>query len=367
LWTCKFIEEHTGFEVATPSEAQPWCNFVVLVPTVFPSDSSLDKDGSLRKEARPIAMAKSKSKGKTPSSLPSWTSACWSSYRLTISDSKGRKLSVKQCLHDLLPPQSDHPELYAQKAKAIVNADQPVIWLGQDQNGCVSASSIVCGTWCELTVLSGVFSQDELVQVVNGLKPADSLAAFLISQTALKDLAYTARHGAGDLGCFKRASAMFVLNNIEGEISCRWYLPQDLDKKQAKQLLMLKDLIGWTHDSLCVWSVGEDVLIVDDYFYLAGRDKYMILRWSPFSEENCVISFPPKVDPSLCQKASRLVQGQRIWQAYLNEEYGPHEAIWNTDERVVLLQTNASANGTTMSFLRLVEKVLSATMSSATA
>src|SRR5262245_31177450 len=175
-----------AIRAASWEEAQPWCNFVLLAPSVLPPGTTLEAM-TLRPEAPPGRV-----EGAAPDGRPDWSSANRSCFRFEIAGA-GRRLRVKEFLYDWAPAAFDHPSLWKSRNRGFpVGAH--IGWIGLDFRKRPGASLHVERTMTELSVVEGAFSDEELQVICRGLAPAVPRARELIARTSLADLSYAARH-----------------------------------------------------------------------------------------------------------------------------------------------------------------------------
>ncbi len=328
--------------------AQAWVNFTLLQPSDLPADCKLESPGLLRKEVQP-----GRSDG--DSGRAAWTEANPCSYIWTIRG-KNRSLRLKQFLYDWAIPATDHPALHSHADQPFVINDWQVGWIGTDYKQRRGASAMLWGTMCEASIIEGEFSDEELVKLYHGLKPVDALAALTILETPFADVSYWARYPSKLL---KVPIALWQFKRADLEVPYRW-----LDGADRKAQTIFRPFspgtdTGWQLNSIGTFGPEDKPSEVEALYTLGNRDRYLSIHTVPFDEENGLITVPPKLDAHPCKSECRMIGGHRVWHAWIDERYGPHDAIFNTNDQVILVQSNSSASGSVTAFLKLLENILS--------
>ncbi len=145
-------------------EAQAWCNFVLMCPTVLPDDLELAR-AEIRPEAPPGRLSHA-----NQTSRPDWTQSNRAVHR-TEFIGHHRRLRIKQFLYDYAPPAFDHPCLWESENIRPFPVGNLLGWLGTDFRQRQAATVSFDRTTVELSVTEGAFKDMELQSICRGLGP----------------------------------------------------------------------------------------------------------------------------------------------------------------------------------------------------
>src|SRR5262245_59446653 len=324
--------------------AQPWCNFVLLYPSVLPAGLALVKQ-ELRPEAPPP-------EGVSPSDLAA--SGTRSSYRWEYAGG-GRRLRPKQVLYDWTPPAYDHPSSWLTCNRPFPVGER-VGWLGHDYRQLPAASATIDRTTVEASFLAGTFSDEEAHALCRGLQPAVPPARARLLQTRFAELSYQHRHPPAatidvPVGYFDHHRPPRSLRQTAHPASA------------APAALPGHDLVppadfGYALDSVFVFgdpAAPQEV----EYLHAQARSPGHDLRFLVTPSTGAgAIRFPPSVDEQPCWSQLRKVRGRDVYHAYLDERYGQHEAVWQRGPLTIMVIVRPAAWTDTAWFLRLLEQVL---------
>ncbi len=305
------IELDSSLKVIKCHEAQPWCNFVLFETTWLPEGMKI-AEGQLRPES----------------------AAERSTYRCLITD-LNRKLSIKQFLYDWAPPAYDHPSLWRNsKISPIdetpiprsfhVNSD--IAWIGLNFRRQPALSLSIQKTMIEMTAVEGIFTDDELIAICRGLKPADLQIRDRILSTPFSYLCYSNRHS--------KAASDVPLSYWKYTRQKTWSM-NSMPISHALQPIQIPSSYGYSLNS--VFVLGDP--IQETEYYYEHRDlpgSYIRLLVSPYGQKNG-IPYPPRLGDQVCRNRKIRLGDTEIYHAYLAEEVGPHEAVWRHQNSTILL------------------------------
>ena len=329
-------------------EAQDWCNFVLMKPTAFPDDLSLEKT-ELRPEAPPGRRA-----DVAGGQRPDWTQSNRAAHR---SEFVGplRRLRIKQFLYDYAPPAFDHPCLWESTAIRGFPVGDHIGWLGRDFRKLQAASLCFDRTTVELSVTEGTFSDEELQSICRGLRPAVPEARASILQTTLADLSYQSRYREPPIGvpvgywAYKRSESLQVTalraDNVPVHVT-----PFDIAPPED---------YGYRLNTAFVFGNQESPQEVDLVFESeqdAGR--YIRILASP-CEAALGLPFPPALEQRHpCSSRVLSINGKDVYHAYHDERYGQHEAVWQKNGHNIMLIVKPAVWTDTVWFTDLLRKMV---------
>jgi hypothetical protein len=306
---------HMGWE-----EAQLWCNFVLLRVGPLPDDLAVTNT-EMRPEAPP---GRRVADDQTP--RPTWTLSNRSCHRSELVG-KDRKLRIKQLLYDWAPPAFDCPSLWLSPSVHPFLSQDEVGWLGVDFRGLRGAAIRLHGTTVEISVLEGTVANDEFVQICSGLSPAHSAVLRCIEDTPLADLCYRNRHLEPPIevpvGFWRHQRKASDGYQVFRASRAPWSLPARGLVPQAPA--------GYRLDT--VYLFGDDANTIEvDYAYVHPCHKNLYLRVlvSPTDQVEGV-RVPPVQDRQLCTTEHFSMDGVTVFHAFIDERYGPHEAVWQRE------------------------------------
>lgn len=301
-------------------QAQPWCNFVLMVPGKLPSDMYV-MEQQLRTES---------------------SGGHRSTYRMIIGNDK-RKASMKQFLYDWAPPAYDHPNLWRDPEIASIKetpAPTPfllgnnVAWMGLNYRRQAAASINILRTSIEITIIEGAFTYDEISDIINSLYPVDETLKANILSTSFAELSYAYRHPSNA----SPVPLSYWQYNRQETMPILGYAWADAPAHILKQYREPPEAFGYRPNS--VFTVGPTENPSEIEFYYEHKDYpgvYVRILITPASSK-FPIPFPPQLDSQSCNS---FVDHKTlaIYHAFLTEELGPHEAVWQQDGKVFLLLT----------------------------
>jgi hypothetical protein len=335
--------EDAGLQARDWEQAQPWCNFVLLRPSVIPAGLALVKQ-ELRPEAPPPP-------GLDPNEAAA--SGIRSSFRCEY-EGGGRRLRVKQFLYDWAPPAYDHPSLWISRNRPFPVGEQ-VGWQGHDYRKIPAASVTIDRTTVEASFLTGTFADEEVHALCRGLQPAVSSARAEILKTSLAELSYQHRHPTAatievPVGYFEHHRPRSLRQTAYSASTAPALLP-------GRDLVPPADL-GYALDSVFVFGAPASAQEVE-YVYAHEKSPGHDLRFLVTSSAGAgAIRFPPSVDEQPCWSQLRKVKSQLVYHAYLSDRYGQHEGVWRRGTLTIMLIVRPAIWTDTDWFLRLLERVL---------
>jgi hypothetical protein len=331
-------------EEMRPDEAQQWCNFTLLMPGWLPSDCRVVFSGSLRKEAPP---------GRTPEDRgrPGWTQANPSSFSFT-GRGNGRQLRIKQFLYDWAPPALDHPSLWDRPDRPFSVDSKRVGWIGTDYKGHTAATAILWGTMCEASVMEGTFSDTELTRIFQEIHFVDEEAKDKILNTPFASLCYWGRYQCSLVGV---PFGMWKYRRSDPNLPYRWFPKEAVRRTLASQLPAKPD--GWQIDSVCVLGDPGTPDEIEGLYVLGNRDRYVWCR-TIYNPGKVGINIPPQPDVHSCKTEILRVGETNIHHAWIDDHCGPHDAIWQANDRIHMIQCNSAVGFDVGAFMKLVLSVI---------
>jgi hypothetical protein len=298
----------------TFEEAQPWCNFVVLAPTVLPRGHAIGAV-TLRREVAPGRMEHMDT-GRSP-----WSHANPSALRYEIGDG-ARRLRVKEFLYDWAPPAGDQPCLWESEVRAVDLDDRYVVWLGTDYAKRPGAYARVARTSVELSVLEGDYGDGELAALYASLHAVDPRAYDRIARTSFAHLSYWARY---DVPLLDVPTGLLTFRRKHRAEDVRW-------APDATGLGAPVALPG-ALDAYRLDAVGRfespDGAVEHEFVYTTGIDRGHELRLVVQAAGQGRIQVPAPVEDHPCTVVRRAVAGRDVQVAYVDEHYGPFDAVWH--------------------------------------
>lgn len=333
-WRPHTVEDPSSPEArvkrTTSDEAQAWCNFPVLAPRGLPPDTAIVTQ-TIRPECCP---------GRPAGSAPSrsqWSEGNPSSYRFEIAG-KGRKLRVKEFLYDWAPAAADQPCLWGAPTRPEPIDPDYVVWLGTDYMGHRGAYARMYRTSCEVSVLTGSFSDEEIVNLYRALEPVAPSHLALLEQQSFARLSYWGRfrtrlvdppHG---LFRFRRPEDSSYIWTDDQDVVGSWGMPRvDLQPPPA-----------FRFDSAALFGSADDAREVEVLFTAGdhrGREVRIVAQWDGRGR----IEIPPRSEAHPCTIGTVIHNDSPVDVAFVDHRFGPHEAIWQDEARDVrtLLLTSA--------------------------
>jgi hypothetical protein len=309
-------------------EAQSWCNFVLMRPTFFPGDLSLEKT-EMRPESPP-----GRAENLNDSHRPEWTRSNRAAHR---SEFRGRerRLRIKQFLYDYAPPAFDHPCLWESEGIRSFPVGDHIGWLGTDFRKTQAATVCFDRTTTELSVTAGTFSDEELQAICRGLRPVDPEARHRILRTPLADLCYQSRHEEPPIA----VPVSYWAHKRPESLRVTVLRAEDIPATGVPGFRLAPPAdYGYRLNTAFVFGDPESPQEVDLVFEQqedAGR--YMRLLSSPADAAHG-LPFPPALEKRHPSSSHLLrVNGLDVYHAYQEERYGQHEAVWQTHGLTMML------------------------------
>ena len=307
----------------TAEEAQRWCNFGVWWPT----DAPLGKahavvKSTLRREAPP-GRQRGVAEGRSP-----WSDVNPSAFRFEI-EGPGRRLRVKQFLYDWAFPALDHPCLWGNQTRPVALDDSHTLWIGTDYMNHRAASCRLGKSTVELSVLEGVFDDEELVAVYGALRPISADAMTSIAQTAFARLSYWARH--------RNAMMLHVPIGLwKFQRKRRTYTGAWRDVREAGGAVLASDGLGRELGGLSVDSLGmfEDAegKLEREWIYSGGPWGGYEVRIIIQNTDGGHIDVPPRPEELPHTADTIEVHGTPVFLAWCDPIQGPFDAVWRSVE-----------------------------------
>ncbi|ADD43404.1 hypothetical protein Snas_3747 [Stackebrandtia nassauensis DSM 44728] len=337
-WTFDTVADARLLEDRPPAisaaDAQGWCDFVVFSPGWLPGDCHVEAV-TIRKEAPP-----GRSDGVTDGRTP-WSTINPAALRFEIAG-RDRRLRVKQFLYDWAFPALDHPCLWNSATTPHPLPDGAILWRGTDYMGRDGASARLSRTMIEASVMAGSFTDAELVDLYGGLAPVSAEAADRIRDTGFGELTYWARHpGAPAVSV---PVGMWKLRRAAEDGPGRW--SGDTTAIRAEYGLP-QTLAGYRPDAAARFETPTGAIEVElSYTVRPQRDRELRLIVQRSGAGR--LEIPPQPEPHPARREIVEVAGTSVHLAWVDERYGPFDAVWRDDasgtDRKLLSSTGSDMN-----------------------
>lgn len=321
-WTFHSVADAARLEPHPPAlpleQAQQWCNFIVYSPTRLPEGCEPGPT-TIRKEAPP-GRAEGVTDGRTP-----WTAINPAAVRYEIAG-PGRRLRVKQFLYDWAFPALDHPCLWNSATTAHPLPDGAIVWHGTDYMGRAGASARLSRTMIETSVIDGEFSRDDIDELYRGLEPVSAEAEQRIAATGFADLRYWARH--------PRAVGPAVPTGLwrlarKGEHGAGEWTGDTAARRAETGLPAV--LAGYPAEAAGGFS-APDGARETDVIYTSRPGRERELRVTVQRRGSGRLEVPPRATEHPARRELVEVAGTPVHLAWIDERYGPFDAMWSDAE-----------------------------------
>ncbi|MCQ9134372.1 hypothetical protein [Streptomyces hilarionis] len=341
-WRWQFLDRAADLDRVPPAieetRAQDWCNFVLWRPSRLPEGCD-DSVGTLRREAPP---GRVEAEGRTP-----WSDANPAGYRTEISGG-GRRLRLKQFLYDWAFPAADHPCLWGSRTRPAAIGSGRVVWLGTDYLGHRAASARLARTTVELSVLEGEFTDDELVALFAGLRPATADAVPRVLATPFAELSYWARHPAAMVSV---PTGVFQFHRRGQEHEGDWVPSRDVGDFLAAQGVPVTAGV-FRAESAATFGDGAAVRELDVVYSSPSGAE---LRLTAQRTGGGRLVFPPQRDKHPAETEIHALDGRPVHLGYSSAGFGACDAWWqHPDGYDLRLLGSAGADLGPQAFLALV-------------
>ncbi len=300
-----------------PAEAQPWCPFGVWTPDRLPAGCAQDP-GTLRREAPPGRVA-GVTAGRTP-----WSEVNPVAYRYEVTG-PGRRLRVKQFLYDWAFPALDHPALWRTRAVPVPLDDTALLWTGVDYLGNRAASARLARTTVELSVLDGSIADEEVVELYRSMRPADPEAADAIAATPFAALSYWARYP--DAAQVQVPVGLWKFRRPGRVHTGQWTAEPEEVRALLAEYRLPPALAGLAVDSVARFGAGSDRTEAE-VVYAGGPRRHHELRLVVQRPGQGHLAFPPRPEEHPHSAAEVDVAGTPVRLAWVDDRYGPFDAVW---------------------------------------
>ncbi|WP_327112486.1 hypothetical protein OHB12_28890 [Nocardia sp. NBC_01730] len=299
----------------TPAEAQAWCNFIVWIPERLPAECQL-LSGTLRREAPPgMPVEPIEDRGPRDGNY-------LSSYRFEIAGTD-RTLRIKQFYYDWAFPAFDQPCLWKSHTHAVPIDDTHVVWFGVDFLGNQAASARLGRTTIELSVLEGTFTELELLGLYQALHPVDAGVVKAIAATSHAQLSYWARHA--DAAQLVVPIGFWTFRR--GAHQANWSSTGWVADQGFPVALAGLDLDSAAHIQL------DDNRAEIEVIYDGGRDRGVELRLIAQRPGKGGLRIPADPEPHPGQREQIRHGGLDIQLGWIDERYGPFQAVFTTPDQ----------------------------------
>jgi hypothetical protein len=309
-------------------EAQAWCNFVLMRPTVLPDDVGIEKL-EMRPEAPPGRPA-----DVNQTARPEWTQSNRAVHRAEITGHH-RRLRIKQFLYDYAPPAFDHPCLWESESVRAFPVGNLIGWSGKDFRKLQAATVSLYRTTVELSVTEGAFTDEELQSICRGLSPAVPQVCDLILNTPFADLCYQGRHREPPIAvpvgywAHKRLPETLQVTVLRSD-----QVPSD----SPSFTVAPPEEYGYRSNSVFIYGNPQSPQEIDTLFeHMDDAGQYLRVLVSPSNVAGGVPFPPVREVRQKCSDRLLSVNGLEVYHAYSDERYGQHEAVWQKDGRNIML------------------------------
>jgi hypothetical protein len=234
----------------------------------------------------------------------------------------------------------DCPSLWLSPSVRPLISQDEVGWLGVDFRGLHAAAIRLHGTAVEISVLEGAVADDEFGQICSGLSPADLAVLRWIEDTPLADLCYQNRHQEPPI----EVPVGFWAHQRKASDRCQVFRASQAPWSLPARGLIPQAPAGYRLDT--VFSFGDDANTKEvDYAYVHSHHKNLYLRLlvSPCDQAEG-IRLPPVQDRQPCTTEHFSMDGVTIFYAFVDERYGPHEAVWQCEGLIWMLLTKPAGH-----------------------
>ncbi len=174
-------------------------------------------------------------------------------------------------------------------------------------------------------MLDGEFLDDEIIAMYRFLRPALAQAAEGISRTPFRMLSYWARYLQATmvnvpigLWKFRRSDKAH-----EGE----WPVDDSGTEALVSDFHLPMSLADFRIDSAARFANSSGQSEVEA-LYTAGSDRGQELRLIVQQSGRGRIEFPPEPEIHPCKRSSAVIGGCEAYIAWMDERYGPCDAVW---------------------------------------
>ena len=330
-------------------EAQAWCNFVLMCPTVLPDDLELAR-AEIRPEAPPGRLSHA-----NQTSRPDWTQSNRAVHR-TEFIGHHRRLRIKQFLYDYAPPAFDHPCLWESENIRPFPVGNLLGWLGTDFRQRQAATVSFDRTTVELSVTEGAFKDMELQSICRGLGPAVPKVRERILSTPFADLCYQSRHREPPITvpvgywAHKRLPESLPLTVLRFE-----QFPTATPNFHVSP----PDGYGYRLNSAFIFGDAQRPQEIDTVFeHVEDPGRYLRVLVSPSVMERGIPYPPVREVRQPCASRVLTIRRREVYHAYHDERYGQHEAVWQTDGINIMLIVKPTVSTDEAWFSRLLEEMV---------
>jgi hypothetical protein len=319
-----------------PADAQRFCNFVVFEFGWLPDDCRMTRC-QVRRECV-LGRDPSMQAGRIPNA-----EANASSLRMEV-EGNGRSFRMKQFLFDFAPPAADQPCLWQSETKAWPLDGTYVLWTGTDFKRHVGATARIMRTNCELSVTSGAFDSQALVEIYGGLQPSDPDRAELIWQVPFANLSYWGRYRPD---VFDVPTGLWSFRRSDPKEPYYWTSDENARYSTPFALPVLALEMGFSFDSIGYYGAGHDDREAE-VVYTAGQDRGREIRFIVSKDiDQSRIHIPPSLerDRHPCIVTRYEIGHLDLHVAYVSPEHGPFHAVWRDlkhGTRTLLLTSTAT-------------------------
>lgn len=326
-----------------PLEAQEYCNFPLLVPQELPADTSITAS-ILRPECPP---------GRDGGSVKTrslWTKANPCSFMFEIEGSD-RKLRLKEFLYDWAPAAADQPCLWGKPTHAEQIHTDYVVWHGQDYKGNPGAYARIFRTSCEVSVLSGTFSDAEIAAIYRSLEPASTTYLELIGKQSFAHLSYWSRFSCH---LVDPPHGLFRFRRPEDE-TYSWTDDLNVVNDWAMPVFDESTMPGFRFDSAGLFgsSTSASTSTSDETkeletIYTSGDYQGREIRLITQRGKKGRIKTPAQLEDHPCTVDEVEINQVSVQRANVDPNFGPFEAVWydQNSDISVLCMTSAGTRMT---------------------
>lgn len=197
-----------------------------------------------------------------------------------------------------------------------------------DYLGNSAASARLARTTVELSVLEGSFGDEEIVELYRSMRPADPEAAEAVAPTPFAALSYWARYP--DAGQVHVPVGLWKFRRQGGVHTGRWTAAPEEVRALLEEYRLPAALAGLAVDSVARFRDGgsREAEVV----YAGGPRRQHELRLVVQRPGQGHLTFPPQPEAHPHSTAEVDVEGTPVRLAWVDDRYGPWDAVWRQPE-----------------------------------